>query len=169
MNDKLWDHSVWASGWIPPPHRCILSTFIFLFKITSDVLSVNVGVRFACVCVCVCGYSCPLLLLPFSCRWREERSTEENQEQEVGRKTFPDMATENSFSVNWTCVLFLGLFLQMLACEAHVTVLNDFVFVCFDLATNPRRLHWRQRGSHHKLILHLWEDADDLLHKNCTN
>lgn len=37
-----------------------------------------------------------------------------------------------------------------------------FVFVRFDLATNPPRLHRRQRGSH-KPIRHLREDPDELV------
>lgn len=47
---------------------------------------------------------------------RKGTPTERNQEAEGSRNPSPDVASENSLSLNCTCVLFLGLFLQMLAC-----------------------------------------------------
>lgn len=118
--------SFFLSLWLYPsslrPHKgAFSSTFIFLFKITSDVelfmfkcfqcvlaldLHVCVYVR-ACVVTVVIIFYFPAVNKEKNFLGLLSRS-EETQEQEV-------MASENSLSMTCTCLLFLGLFLQILA------------------------------------------------------
>lgn len=79
------------------------------------MFSVCFGVRFACVCVYVRACVVTVVIIFYFPAVNKEKNflgllsrSEETQEQEV-------MASENSLSMTCTCLLFLGLFLQILA------------------------------------------------------